>query len=116
MKPASRNLAISLFITSFFVLGETSHALFDGFGIWVDVKFMLYQFPWNSRCVSGLLCEDVPILLEEFDEHEFLFRIPIIPHVSNLGGITRGEWNSFAELVLRLAGQLGSLGLRHDRV
>ena len=32
-KPASSNLAISLFITSFFVLGETSKALLDWLGV-----------------------------------------------------------------------------------
>jgi hypothetical protein len=38
----------------------------------------------NSRHVSRLLCEDVPIFREEFDECKFLFRIQIIPHMSNL--------------------------------
>jgi hypothetical protein len=36
---------------------------------------MLNQFPRNSRHVSRLPCEDVPIFLEEFDEREFLFGI-----------------------------------------
>jgi hypothetical protein len=56
-------------------LGEAWKALLDGLGVGVDVKFVLYQFPRNFRHVSKLTCEDVPILLEEFDEHEFLFRI-----------------------------------------
>jgi hypothetical protein len=43
--------------------------------VWVDVKFILYQLPRNYRHVSRLPCEDVPTFLEEFDEHEFLFRI-----------------------------------------
>jgi hypothetical protein len=78
--------------------------LLDRFGVGIDVKFMLYQFPRNSRHVNGLPCEVVPIFLENFDEREFLFRIQIIPHVSNLGGITRGKWNGLVELVLRLDG------------
>jgi hypothetical protein len=36
---------------------------------------MLYQFPRNSRHVSRTLFEDVPIFLEEFDKHKFLFEI-----------------------------------------
>jgi hypothetical protein len=32
---------------------------------------------------------DVPIFLEEFDEHEFLFGIPTIPHMSDFGGLIR---------------------------
>jgi hypothetical protein len=36
---------------------------------------MLSQLPKNSRHFSRLPCDDVPILLEEFDEREFLFGI-----------------------------------------
>jgi hypothetical protein len=68
-------------------LGETSKVLLDGLSIGVDVKFMLYQFPRNSRHVSRLPCENISILLEEFDECEFLFRIQIIPHMRDLGGL-----------------------------
>jgi hypothetical protein len=46
---------------------------------------MVNQFPRNSRHSSRLPCKDVPIFLEEFDEHEFLFRIQIVAYVSNLG-------------------------------
>jgi hypothetical protein len=58
-------------------------------GIWVEVKFVLYQLPRNFRHVSMFPCEDVPIFLEEFDEREFLFGIQTIPHMSNLGGLIR---------------------------
>jgi hypothetical protein len=51
---------------------------------------MLYQFPRNFMHVSRLLCEDVPIFLEELDEREFLFGIQTIPHVSDLRGLIRG--------------------------
>jgi hypothetical protein len=61
--------------------------LLDGLGIWVDLKFMLYQLPRNSQHVSRLPCEDVPIFLEEFDKREFLFGIQIIPHMSNHRGL-----------------------------
>jgi hypothetical protein len=83
-------------------LGETSKALLDRLGIGVNVKFVLYQFPRNSRHISRLPCEHVLIFLEEFDEREFLFRIRIVPHESDFEGVTRGEWNSLAKLVLRL--------------
>jgi hypothetical protein len=114
MKSASNNLAISLFITSFFILGKTSKVLLDGLGIGIGVKFMLCQFPRNSTHISMLSCKDVPIFLEEFDEHKFLFKIQIIPHMSDLRGLTRGEWNSLTEVVLQLFGQFRGLGLRHN--
>jgi hypothetical protein len=97
-------------------LSETSEALLDGLGIGFNVKFVLYQFSRNSRHVSRLTCENVLIFLDEFDEREFLFGIQIISHMSDLGGIIRGEWNGLAELVLQLDGQLVGLGLGHDRV
>jgi hypothetical protein len=77
---------------------------------------MLNQFPRNSRRVSRLPCEDVPIFLEEFDEHEFLFGIQIVAHVRHLGRLLCGQRNRLAECVLQLDGCLGGLGLRHDRV
>jgi hypothetical protein len=77
---------------------------------------MLNQFPRNSRHVSKQSCEDVPILLEEFDEREFLFGIQIVPNMSNLGRLLRGQQNHLTECVLRLDGCLGGLGLDHDQV
>jgi hypothetical protein len=47
---------------------------------------MLNQFPRNSRHGIMLPCEDVPIFLEKFDEHELLFGVQIITHMSNLRG------------------------------
>jgi hypothetical protein len=64
------------------------------------MQFMLNQFPRNSRHVSGLPCEDVPIFLEEFDECEFLFGIQTVAYVSNLGRLLRGQENCLAECVL----------------
>jgi hypothetical protein len=60
-----------------------------------------------------LPCEDIPIFLEEFDEHKFLFGVQIIAYVSNLGRLLHRQWDCFAERVLRLDGRLG---LGHDRV
>jgi hypothetical protein len=45
-----------------------AESLLDELGLWVQMQFMLNQFPRNSSRVSGLPCEDVPIFLEEFDE------------------------------------------------
>jgi hypothetical protein len=50
---------------------------------------MLNQFPRDSWHVSRLLCEDVPIFLVEFDEHEILFRVQTIAYVSNNGRFLR---------------------------
>jgi hypothetical protein len=91
-------------------------SLRDGLGLQVYKQFMLNQFPRNSRHVSKLPCEDVPIFLEEFEEREFLFRIQTIAHVSDLGRLLHGQQNGFAEQVLRLDGRLGGLGLRHNWV
>jgi hypothetical protein len=63
---------------------------------------MLNQFPRNSKHVSRLPCEDVPIFLKEFDKRKFLFRIQIIAYVSNLRRLLRRQWNHLAESVLRL--------------
>jgi hypothetical protein len=54
------------------------------------MTFMLYQFPRNSRHISMISCKDVPIFLEEFDEHEFLFGVQTIPYVSNLRRLLQG--------------------------
>jgi hypothetical protein len=51
---------------------------------------MLNQFPRNSRHVSRLPYEDIPIFLEEFDKHEFLFGVQIAAYVSNLGRLLHG--------------------------
>jgi hypothetical protein len=77
---------------------------------------VLNQFPRNSRHISRLSCEDVPIFVKEFDECEFLFGIQIIAHVSNLGRLLHGKWNRLAECVLWLDGHLGGLVLGHDQV
>jgi hypothetical protein len=77
---------------------------------------MLNQLPRNSRHVSRLSCEDIPIFLEEFGEREFLFRIKVVAYVSNLGRLLHRQWNRLAECVLWLDGRLGGLGLGHDRV
>jgi hypothetical protein len=61
------------------------------------MQFMLNQFPRNSRHVSKLPCEDVPIFLEEFDERDFLFGFQIIAYVSNLRRLLRGQHDRFAE-------------------
>jgi hypothetical protein len=64
-----------------------AESLLDRLGFWVDVQFVLYQFPRYSKHVSRLPFEDVTIFLEEFDEYEFLFGIETIPHMSDLGGL-----------------------------
>jgi hypothetical protein len=67
-----------------------TESLLDALGLWVQMKFVLNQFPMNSRHVSRLPCEYVPIFLEEFDEREFLFGIQGDAYVSNHGGFRYG--------------------------
>jgi hypothetical protein len=40
---------------------------------------MLNQFHRNSRHISRLPCEDIPIFLEEYDEREFQFGSILLP-------------------------------------
>jgi hypothetical protein len=80
------------------------------------MQFMLNQFPKNFGHISRLPYEDIPIFLEEFDEHEFPFVVQILAYVSNLGRFLREQWDYFAEGVLCLDGCLGGLGLGHDQV
>jgi hypothetical protein len=61
-----------------------AESLLDTLGLRVQMKFVLNQFPRNSSHVSRLPYEDVPILLKEFGEREFLFGIQGIAYVSNL--------------------------------
>jgi hypothetical protein len=80
------------------------------------MQFMLNQFPRDSWHVRGPSCEDVPIFLEEFNEHEFLFGIQTVAHMSHLGRFLYGQWDCLVECVLRLDGHFGSLDLTHDQV
>jgi hypothetical protein len=59
--------------------------------------------------LAGFSCEEVPILMEEFDEREFLFRIIIVAYVRNLGRFIHGQRTDLAECVLQLDGHLGVL-------
>jgi hypothetical protein len=45
-----------------------SELLHDVLGMWVQMEFVLNQFPRDLWHVTSLPCKDVPIFLEEFDE------------------------------------------------
>jgi hypothetical protein len=79
------------------------------------MKFVLNQFPRNSRHISRLPCEYIPIFLEEFDECEFLFGIQGVAYVSNLRRFLRRQRDLLAKCVLRLDGLFGGLIVEHDR-
>jgi hypothetical protein len=64
------------------------------------MEFMLNQFPRDSRHVSRLPYKDVPIFLEEFDKHEFLFEIQGVAYVSNLGRFLHRQWYLLPKCVL----------------
>jgi hypothetical protein len=76
--------------------------LLDGLGEWVQMEFMLNQFPRDSWHVCRFPCKDVPIFLEEFDEHEFLFGIQVFAYMSSLGKFLRRQWDLLAECILQL--------------
>jgi hypothetical protein len=97
-------------------MGETSKSFLDRLGLWVQMEFVLNQFPRDSRHVSRHPCEDVSIALEKFGESEFLFGIQGVAYVSNLGRFLHRQWYLLAKCVLRLDGRFGGLGVRHDRV
>jgi hypothetical protein len=90
--------------------------LLNRLGLWVQMEFILNQFPSDSRHVSKLPCKDVPIFLEEFNEREFLFGIQGVAYMSNLGRFLCRQPYLYAECVLRLDGRFGGLGVGHDRV
>jgi hypothetical protein len=93
-----------------------SESLLDRLGLSVQMEFVLNQFPRDSRHVSRLPCEDVPIFLEEFDECESLFGIQGVAYVTNLGRFLHRQRYLLAECILRLDGRFGGLGVGHDRV
>jgi hypothetical protein len=78
------------------------------------MEFVLNQFPRDSWHVSMLPCKYVPIFLEKFDEHEFLFGNQCVAYVSNVGRLLCRQWYLLAECVLQLDGHFGSLGVGHD--
>ena len=61
---------------------------------------MLSQPPGNTRHVSRLPCEDVPVLTEELDERFFLFGVECCGDMSqsSIGvGRVNVNWLSFTE-------------------
>ena len=57
----------------------------------VDVEFVLSEFPRHTRHVSGIPCEDVPILTEELDERAFLCGRHVGPDDGLLAGVALDE-------------------------
>jgi hypothetical protein len=80
------------------------------------MDFMLNKLPRDPRHVSRLPCIDIPFLLEEFDEHEFLFGIQGVAYVRNLGRFLRRQWYMLVKCVLQLDGYFEGLGVGHDWV
>jgi hypothetical protein len=84
--------------------------------MWVQMEFILNQFPRDSRHASRISCKDAPFFLEEFDEREFLFGIQGVAYVSNLGMFLCRQRYLHAEHILRLHGRFGDLGAGHGGV
>jgi hypothetical protein len=72
-------------------LGKAAESLLDGLGKWVQMEFVLNQFPRDTWHVSSLPCENVPIFLEKFEKREFLFGIQGVAYVSSLGRFLRRQ-------------------------
>ena len=53
-------------------LGEAAHGLLDRFGIWINLKGVLGEFPGYTWHVGWTPGEDFPVLSEELDERAFL--------------------------------------------
>jgi hypothetical protein len=75
-------------------------SLLDGLGKWVLMEFVLNKFPRDSRQITRLPFEDVPIFLEEFDEREFLFGIQCVAYVRSHGRFLCRQRDLFAECIL----------------
>jgi hypothetical protein len=63
--------------------------LFHWSYLWVDVKFVLGEFPRDTWHVGWFPCKDVSILTEELDERAFLCGREVCSHSHLLGGISR---------------------------
>jgi hypothetical protein len=72
-------------------------SLLDKLSLWVEMKFVVNQFPRNSKHVSWLPCEDVHVFLEEFDEREFPIGVQTIDYVSILRRLLCGQWDCLAQ-------------------
>jgi hypothetical protein len=85
-------------------LGETAVSFLGRLFLQIQIRFMLNEFPRNSKHVSRFQCKDVPIFLEEFDQRKFLFGIQGVAYVSNLQSFLHRQLDLLAEGVLRLDG------------
>ena len=54
---------------------EASQSLLNRSCVWVNFESMLGEFPGYSWHVRTFPSEDVPVLMEKFDDHAFLFVI-----------------------------------------
>ena len=76
-KPYSQEPAYFLTdgLAYFFV--ETVEKLLDRFKLGINIESVLSEFPRYTWHVRRLPCKNVPVLMDELDEHAFLFRIQI---------------------------------------
>jgi hypothetical protein len=58
----------------------------------INIEGVLSEFSRYTRHVRRFPCKNVPILMDELDERDFLFGIHIRPNGELLGWITRSEF------------------------
>ena len=64
---------------------EAAEKLPDRFKLRIYVKGVLSEFPRYTWHVRRLPCKDVPVLMDELDEHAFLFGIQVSTDAELLG-------------------------------
>ena len=84
------------------VRGGPAQALLDGPSDGIHMQSVLSQLPGYTWHVSGLPCEDVPVLTEELGELGFLFRIEGGGDVRRGSGVVRRVDADFLRVSRRL--------------
>jgi hypothetical protein len=60
-----------------FVRRETTHFLSNQPCLGIDLQFVLGQYSWDFWHIRRLPCEYVSVILQEPDEHAFLFVVKV---------------------------------------
>jgi hypothetical protein len=75
---------------------ETTQLLSDQSHLRIHFKFVLGQFSRDSRYVCRLPCEYIPIILQEPNEHAFLFIVEARADDGSLAFIRESQINPFS--------------------
>ena len=75
----------------FWIQVGTDDELFNRLKLGIHIKVVLSEFSFYTRHVRRFPCKDVPILMDELDEHAFLFGMHISPHCELLRWVAKNE-------------------------